>query len=305
MRSTHSPVNENTLINLANDVLAVSPLQSEFGTKSGEVEFFLRKAMQNFKPNPFHNFRRAIDSLQFVWACLKRITVNFTGWELSAALLAALLHDVDHPGTNGMFQTRTASHIALTYNDRKVLENNSAAVGWRLVQESFTLALDDPLVQSCRQLFLGAILKTDYSKLNKFIAKVLDTDFDWAEKEHRALAIALLVVMGDLAFALRPWNVAEYWYGLMRDEQFQQGDMERRIGLPVTSLMDRKRPRPHALLIKTHFRVMVMTVFQAGAKIFQELEQDLLAVLQKNFGIVEAMEAVAEKDRPPPEVASK
>jgi CheY-like chemotaxis protein len=289
-------VNENMMANLANDLFALSPLPADLG-KAGEVEFFLRKAVQVFKPNPFHNFRRAIGGLQFVSSCLKRISVNFTNWEINSVLLAALLHDVDHPGTNSMFQTRTSSQIALTYNDRSVLENNSASAGWKLLQDSFTLGLDDPSVQGLRQLFLGSILKTDYSKLNKFLAKVLAHDLDWAEKEHRFLGIALLVLLSDLSFALRPWNVAEYWYGLMRDEQLQQGDMERRLGMPVAALMDRKQQRPQAMLIRTHFRVIVMPVVQAAGKVFRELEGELLSILQRNLQIVDATEAVEGIER--------
>jgi hypothetical protein len=143
------------------------------------------------------------------------------------------------------------------------------------------------------------VLKTDAAKLNKFLAKVVTEDIDWDDKEQRARSLALLVLMGDLSFAMRPWKVAEYWYELMRDEQFQQGDMERRLGMQVAPLMDKKKRRPQAMLVQTHFKVMVMPVFQAGVKLFPELENEILSILGRNMQIVEAMEEVEDESTEP------
>ena len=293
-------VNENMLCNLANDLLGEMNLAKEVSTKPGDIEYFLRKAMQAHKPNPFHNFRRACDCLQFVVAIMKKIKVEFTPAEVCGAVLAALLHDVDHPGTNNLFQIRTSSQIAITYNDRSVLENNSAAVGSKLLQDCFTFSGDSRVLVDSRAVFLNCILKTDYSKLQKFLGKVLAHEMDWNNKQDRFNALALLVLMGDLSFALRQWDVAGYWYGMMRDEQLQQGDMERRLGMPVAALMDRRQQRPQALLIKTHFDVMVLQVFQAGVKIFPELEGDIMTALQRNLQIVEELETVESQPVPPP-----
>merc|ERR1719464_1475380 len=38
-------------------------------------------------------------------------------------LIAAAIHDVGHPGTSPLFQTKTMSDLAIRYNDRSVLEN--------------------------------------------------------------------------------------------------------------------------------------------------------------------------------------
>jgi hypothetical protein len=59
--------------------------------------------------------------------------------------------------------------------------------------------------------------------------------------------------MVDFSFARRPWNAAECWYGFMRDEPLQQGDMERRLGIVVTALRDRKSLRPQTVVVQSHF----------------------------------------------------
>jgi hypothetical protein len=289
-------VKEELLVNLANDLLRGSPIRDILGGDAVAVESFLRKASQSFKPNPFHNFRRALDNLQFAAALLARISLDLSKAERAAVLLAALLHDADHPGTNALFQSRTSSQIALTYNDRSVLENHSASVGWKLVQGAFPAGAE--AAQAVRRLFLTAVLKTDYSKLPRFLAKAATADA--RDPEQRALLVALLVLMADLSFAMRPWTVTRYWYRLMRDEQYQQGAMERRLGMPVAPLMDEKQHRPQALLVQTHYRVMVMPVFQAAAHAFPEVEQDLLGVLGRNMDCNEAELAVEGGAAPSP-----
>lgn len=288
-------INENVLMNLANDLFENIKLPQNFGAKPGEVEHFLKRAQQSHKPNPFHNFRRACDCLQLVVHALNRCNKPFSTFEKIGSLFAALLHDIDHPGTNNMFQIRTSSQTALLYNDRKVLENNSASVGARLIQDCFAFSIDDEQFAVARSTFLNCVLHTDYSKLQKFLGKIITHDLDWNNKDHRAHALALLVLMGDLSFAIRPWDVASYWYGMMRDEQLQQGDMERRLGMPVAPLMDRRQDRPQATLVKTHFKVLVMPVFQAGCRVFPELEEEFMTALQRNLQIIEEMETVAQQ----------
>ena len=42
-------------------------------------------------------------------------------------LLSGAAHDMDHPGTNNMFETKCKSKLAILYNDQAVLEQHHAA----------------------------------------------------------------------------------------------------------------------------------------------------------------------------------
>jgi hypothetical protein len=66
--------------------------------------------------------------------------------------------------------------------------------------------------------------------------------------------------------------------------------------------MDRKQQSSQAILIKTHFRGIVMPIVQAAAMVFQELENDMLSTLEGDLQIIDAMEVVEGKEQksPPP-----
>jgi len=48
----------------------------------------------------------------------------FTQLDVACLFLAALGHDVGHPGTNNAYAIRTKNPLALLYNDKSVLENH-------------------------------------------------------------------------------------------------------------------------------------------------------------------------------------
>ena len=58
----------------------------------------------------------------------------FTDLEVLAALIAAAIHDVDHPGLNNQFLSITGNSLAILYNDYAVLENHHLATAFKYLQ---------------------------------------------------------------------------------------------------------------------------------------------------------------------------
>lgn len=58
-----------------------------------------------------------------------------------------------------------------------------------------------------------------------------------AEDRHFILQIALKCA--DISNPCRPWDVSRKWSQKVCEEFFRQGDYERQLNLPVTSLCDR------------------------------------------------------------------
>jgi len=54
--------------------------------------------------------------------------------DLACLFISAGAHDVDHPGNNNVFESKTRSKLATLYNDIAVLENHHAATFFFLVE---------------------------------------------------------------------------------------------------------------------------------------------------------------------------
>uniref|UniRef100_A0A3B5ABM2 Phosphodiesterase n=1 Tax=Stegastes partitus TaxID=144197 RepID=A0A3B5ABM2_9TELE len=85
----------------------------------------------------YHNSLHAADVTQSTHVLLSTPALDavFTDLEILAALFAAAIHDVDHPGVSNQFLINTNSELALMYNDESVLENHHLAVGFKLLHQ--------------------------------------------------------------------------------------------------------------------------------------------------------------------------
>lgn len=79
------------------------------------------------KDNHYHNAIHGADVAQAVFYFLEKGGGNSTCkldlLETVSCLLAAAVHDVDHPGVNNYYLVNTKSPLAILYNDKSVLEN--------------------------------------------------------------------------------------------------------------------------------------------------------------------------------------
>jgi len=84
-------------------------------------------------------------------------------------VLAGAAHDMDHPGNNNMFETKTQSKLAMLYNDFAVLEMHHAASFFFLLENmkhdcNVLSDLSPSERADARSQILDYILATDMSK---------------------------------------------------------------------------------------------------------------------------------------------
>jgi len=84
--------------------------------------------------NPYHNSTHAADVLHAVAYFLEapKVKEYMDDLDDAASLIAAVLHDVNHPGRNSAFLCNNGNDLAYLYNDITVLENHHAALGFKL-----------------------------------------------------------------------------------------------------------------------------------------------------------------------------
>jgi len=229
------------------------------------------------KSNPYHSWFHAVDVTHATWRFSRSCHVNeyLSDAERFALLIAAICHDVGHPGFNNAFLVETAHPQALTYNDRSPLENMSAALTFQLLaspQCNILAPLSSATVLEVRRVVIDAILHTDNAKHFAMVkevqmfyemnSEVLDASRDifhdgtaldedeeifptlealevYKEPANKKLLINLLLHTADLSNSTKPFRVCRTWAYKALEEFFQQGDKERQLGLPVQASNER------------------------------------------------------------------
>nr|KAF6400201.1 hypothetical protein HJG63_000131 [Rousettus aegyptiacus] len=208
----------------------------------------------------YHNSLHAADVLQSTHVLLATPALNavFTDLEILAALFAAAIHDVDHPGVSNQFLINTTpawatdSELALMYNDESVLENHHLAVGFKLLQGDncdIFQNLSKRQRQSLRKMVIDMVLATDMSKHMTLLAdlktmvetkKVTSSGVLLLDNySDRIQVLRNMVHCADLSNPTKPLGLYRQWTDRIMAEFFQQGDRERERGMEISPMCDK------------------------------------------------------------------
>jgi len=220
----------------------------------GALILFVRHVEAGYlSRNPYHTATHATDVLQGAWLIVRKSYPHLVdedaesgGLDLFALLVAAIVHDYQHPGHSSTFEIESESELALTYNDRSVLENFHIASAWRLLlQDRFNFMTDWPRERrrEFRQMLVDMVLATDISRhfevLGTLNSKLASGGIKMDDARDRGFAMQVILKMADVSNPTRPFAVYEKWAHAVIEEFFAQGDKEREAGLPVSAFMDR------------------------------------------------------------------
>uniref|UniRef100_A0A8D2ZTM3 Phosphodiesterase n=1 Tax=Scophthalmus maximus TaxID=52904 RepID=A0A8D2ZTM3_SCOMX len=202
----------------------------------------------------YHNSLHAADVTQSTHVLLSTPALDavFTDLEILAALFAAAIHDVDHPGVSNQFLINTNSELALMYNDESVLENHHLAVGFKLLHEDncdIFQNLSKRQRQSLRKLVIDMVLATDMSKHMSLLADLKTmvetkkvTSSGVLLLDHytdRIQVLRNMVHCADLSNPTKPLAVYRQWTERIMQEFFRQGDKERERGMEISPMCDK------------------------------------------------------------------
>lgn len=103
--------------------------------------------------------------MQYLILTLAEGAQRLNQMEIFAVALAAVCHDVDHPGLTNAFLVAASDPISLRYNDKAVLESHHAATAFLTMRGhdnvNIMFSLDEPHQRHLRRLVLSCILATD------------------------------------------------------------------------------------------------------------------------------------------------
>ncbi|KAM4709247.1 high affinity cAMP-specific and IBMX-insensitive 3',5'-cyclic phosphodiesterase 8B isoform 5-T5 [Discoglossus pictus] len=206
--------------------------------------------------NSYHNSTHAADVLHATAYFLQKESVKGSLDQLDkvAALIAATVHDVDHPGRTNSFLCNAGSELAVLYNDTAVLESHHAALAFQLTAKdnkcNIFKKMDRTQHRTLRQAIIDMVLATEMTKhfehVNKFVnsinkpiaAESEGSDCECSTSvrnspENRILIKRMMIKCADVANPCRPLDLCIEWAGRISEEYFAQTDEEKMQGLPV------------------------------------------------------------------------
>ncbi|ESL11844.1 hypothetical protein TRSC58_00397 [Trypanosoma rangeli SC58] len=227
-------------------------LVAHFKLDDTVLQRFLLGVQAGYHPNPYHNAMHAADVTHINYyimmiAGLKE-KCQLSKEEVLAGVIAAAIHDFDHPGLNNNFHAKTNAYLSTLYNDRSILENHHVACVFELVLNpayNVFAPLSKEQMQVVRETMIEMVLATDMGNhgriFKRFQLRMTETT-DWhSSKDDVRLALSMSVKMADVSNCARPNYIYTEWARLISLEFYNQGDAEAACGLPISPFMSRMK----------------------------------------------------------------
>jgi hypothetical protein len=209
--------------------------------------------------NPYHNYYHIADVMQtcFIFLTKYEMLHMFHAYELLGLIVGAIVHDLDHPGTNNPYQINAKTRLALLYNDISVLENHHCATAFDIITHPKTNIfenLDLVTYKSVRKIMISIILATDMTchfSLKGDLDSLISRKFTFPagddqspvsvvlDDKDREILLKTVLHISDISNPAKCWKISKCWSDLVLNEFFEQGDKEKREGLPLSPNMDR------------------------------------------------------------------
>ncbi|XP_078514494.1 high affinity cGMP-specific 3',5'-cyclic phosphodiesterase 9A [Lissotriton helveticus] len=275
-------------------------LVSTFSINAITLKRWLLCIHDNYRNNPFHNFRHCFCVAQMMYSMISLCNLQETLSQANILVLmtAAICHDLDHPGYNNAYQVNARTELAVRYNDISPLENHHCAVAFQIVAQpecNIFANIDPDEFRAIRQGIIALILATDMARHKEIIDGFKDNleQFDFTNQAHVTSLKMVLIKCCDISNEVRPLEVADLWADCLLEEYFMQSDREKSEGLPVSPFMDRdKVTKPTAQI--GFIRFFLIPMFETVTQLFPQIEEVMLPPLRESLDRYEQQKQVED-----------
>ncbi|CAB1316671.1 unnamed protein product [Coregonus sp. 'balchen'] len=223
-------------------------LVKEFNMNPITLKRWLLGIQENYRNNPFHNFRHCFCVSQMMYGMIHLCNL----------------------------QINAHTELAVRYNDISPLENHHCAVAFQIISMpecNIFANIETEAFKHLRQAIITLILATDMARHGEILDSFKQNvdNFDFTNDEHLKL---VLIKCCDISNEVRPTEVAEPWLDCLLEEYFMQSDREKSEGLPVAPFMDRdKVTKPTAQI--GFIKFVLIPMFETVMKIEEIMVQPL------------------------------
>ncbi|XP_067928253.1 high affinity cGMP-specific 3',5'-cyclic phosphodiesterase 9A-like isoform X2 [Watersipora subatra] len=277
----------NEMLSLLEHMYHELGLVREFNIHGVTLKKWLLCIQENYRNNPFHNFRHCFCVTQMMYGMIHlcKLHESISKEDIGILITACICHDLDHPGYNNTYQINARTQLALRYNDISPLENHHCAVAFEILSNPETNIFancDTETFKRIREGIITLILATDmaqHSEIMQNFKEKLDT-FDYDNLRDLIALKMVLIKCCDISNEVRPMEISEPWLDCLLEEYFNQSDKEKEQGLPVAPFMDREKvTKPTAQI--GFIKFVLLPMFEEVSKLFPQLHSVMVEPLRK------------------------
>ena len=206
--------------------------------------------------------------------------------DLLSIFIAALGHDIGHPGLTNNFHINASTELAITYNDASCLENFHCCRLFTIIKKDETNIFEKLSVsdyKDIRKRMISEILATDMfyhkkvmSLVQTKIPQIKNDKFEFISEDKESIKneqqsiLDFFIHSADLAHNTKLFNISLKWVELLSEEFWLQGDKEKSMGLNVSFLCDRKNTNVPSSQVN-FIRGFILPTFEVLINIFPTL----------------------------------
>uniref|UniRef100_A0AAR2LDY7 Phosphodiesterase n=1 Tax=Pygocentrus nattereri TaxID=42514 RepID=A0AAR2LDY7_PYGNA len=202
---------------------------------------------KGYRDITYHNWRHGFNVGQTMFCLLQtgRLRKYYSDLDAFAMVAAAFCHDIDHRGTNNLYQTKSAAPLAKLHGS-SILERHHLEYSKTLMAEenlNIFQNLQKRQFETVQHLHDVCIIATDlalYFKKRTMFQKIVDaTEPMPDEKEaiayvsnnptRKEIIMAMMMTGCDLSAITKPWEVQSKVALMVAAEFWEQGDLERNV----------------------------------------------------------------------------
>ena len=279
----------DALFTLGTYILHREGLLTQFKLPKQKFKNYLQHIADGYSQHPYHNSTHACCVLHTTYKIFKEGGVDRTQFQPQAILacyLAAMTHDFDHPGTTTEYLIKTEDELAIRYNDISPLENYHVSAAWSLLMQedlNFISMLSSTVKRDLRELWIELVMATDMKKHEQLLSCFRSQAICQQEELEisRSIILQMVVKMADLGHLALPLQQHKMWVGLLEEEFYRQGDLEKEKSLPVSKYMDREKPGISSSQI-VFFESVALPAFEIFSAVFSD-SRAMTSRVQRNY----------------------
>uniref|UniRef100_A0A672RVG0 Phosphodiesterase n=1 Tax=Sinocyclocheilus grahami TaxID=75366 RepID=A0A672RVG0_SINGR len=286
---------------------------------------FMYSVSKGYRRITYHNWRHGFNVGQTMFTLLTtgKLKRYYTDLEVMAMITAGFLHDIDHRGTNNLYQVKSQNPLAKLHGS-SILERHHLDFGkFLLADESLNIFqnLNRRQMEHVLHLIDIAIIATDlalYFKKRTMFQKIVDlsetyeeqkkwVDFMSLETTRKEIVMAMMMTACDLSAIAKPWEVQSKVALSVAAEFWEQGDLERTVleQQPIP-MMDRNKAAELPKLQCGFIDFVCTFVYKEFSRFHPEIQPMFDGILNNRMHWKERQEEyeaklkAMEEDRSPP-----